>query len=317
MQVETPKIRLEKESADLSFARFVVDPLERGYGTTLGNSLRRMLLSQLPGAAAVGVTIDGVAHEFSTIKGVKEDVVDIILNLKGLAVKILDEDITSKKTLRLIANKAGILTAKDFETNPEVEILNPEHYICTLDKGGKIDMHVVVGRGRGYVSAERNKDPRQPIGYIPMDSTFTPVIKANYFVENTRVGQNIDYDKLTLEVTTNATVSAKEVVALSAKIVEEHTQLFVTLVEDIARTTILTQPQEDKEKEILEMSIEDLELSVRSSNCLKRANIHTVQDLINKTEDEMLRVKNLGKKSLDEIVNKLANMGLGFRTEED
>jgi DNA-directed RNA polymerase subunit alpha len=316
MEIEMPRIHVE-ESEDLCYAKFVVEPLERGYGTTLGNSLRRILLSALPGAAPVGVMIEGVKHEFSTIKGVREDVVDIILNLKSLAVKTFNTDRNYKKTIRLSKFGAGTVTAKDFIVDPEVEILNPGLYICSLDSDGKLELELTIGRGRGYVSADKNKDGKAPIGFIPMDSLFTPVVKVNYNVESTRVGQNIDFDKLTIEVTTNGTISAKEVISLAAKIIEDHTKLFVNLVDNMHNIDILVSREEDKQTKILEMSIDDMELSVRSYNCLKRASINTVEDLIKKTEEDMLRVRNLGRKSLDEVINKLNALGLSLKSTDE
>ena len=316
MEIEKPKITVE-ESPDLRFATFVVEPLERGYGITLGNSLRRVLLSALPGVAAVGITIEGVSHEFSTIKGVKEDVAEIILNLKQLNLKTTYSDKSILKSIKLAKNSEGVVTAADFIEDPEVEILNPDLYICTIDKGGRLNMEVFVAGGRGYVVAEQNKDSKKPIGYIPIDSIFTPVKAVSYSVESTRVGQNIDYDKLIMEVKSDGSMSARDVVSLAAKTIEDHFRLFVTLSDTISAMDILISRDEDKQRKVLEMSIEDMDLSVRSYNCLKRANIHTVEDLTKKSEDEMLKVRNLGRKSLDEVINKLHSYGLDLRVGEE
>lgn len=316
MEIERPKIQCD-ESADGSYAKFTIEPLERGFGITIGNCLRRVLLSALPGAAIKGVKIAGVKHEFSTIKGVREDVAEIILNLKGVAVKTSSQDRNYQTVLRLYSATPGVITAKNIETHADVEILNPDHYICTLDAGAVLDMELTIGRGRGYVSANENKDPNAPIGYIPIDSIFTAVKKVNYEVGNTRVGQSIDYDKLTMEVYTNGTMSAREVVSLSAKIVEDHIKLFVDLSENISGMDILVNREKDKQKKVLEMSIEDMDLSVRSFNCLKRANINTVEDLTKRTEEDMLKVRNLGRKSLDEVIGKLRELGLDLKNSDE
>lgn len=316
MEIETPRITLE-ESADNRSGKFVVEPLERGYGITLGNALRRVLLSALPGTAVVGINIEGISHEFSTIPGVKEDVAEIILNLKGLNLKAEYADKSLKKTLKIERKTPGVVTAADIERDPEITILNPDMYICTLDEGGVLNMEMSVGCGRGYVVAANNKDSSKPIGYIPIDSIFTPVKAASYSVESTRVGQSIDYDKLTLEVKTDGSLSAKEVVSLAAKAICEHIRLFVDLSDTFSGTTILVSNEGDKHTKILEMSIEEMDLSVRSYNCLKRAGIHTVEDLTKKSEDDMLKVRNLGSKSLDEVIAKLRSYGLDLRSNED
>lgn len=316
MEIEKPRITLE-ESADYRSGKFVVEPLERGYGITLGNALRRVLLSALPGAAVVGISIEGVSHEFSTIKGVKEDVAEIILNLKGLNIKANYADRNLKKTLKIERTEPGIVTAADIELDPEIEILNPDLYICTLDEGARLMMEMTVAKGRGYVVAEKNKDETKPIGYIPIDSIFTPVRSASYSVENTRVGQSIDYDKLTIEVKTDGSLSAKEVLSLAAKAIEDHIKLFVTLSDTISGMDILVSREEDTKQKVLEMNIEDMDLSVRSYNCLKRANIHTVEDLTKKTEEDMLKVRNLGRKSLDEVISKLHSYNLDLKSNED
>ncbi len=316
IQIEKPKITCE-ETNNGCFARFIVEPLDRGFGITLGNCLRRVLLSALPGAAAMGIKINGVQHEFSSIKGVMEDVVDIVLNIKNLAVKTTETSADFKTVLRVNKYGAGEVTAADFEPNDQVEILNPDLHICTLDNGAKFEMEVYVGRGRGYVPAERNKDEDAPIGYIAVDSIFTPVKKVNYFVSNTRVGQSIDYDKLTIEVDTNGTLTAREVISLSAKLVNDHINLFVELVDSMAQMETLVSREEDKQTKVLEMTIEDMDLSVRSYNCLKRAGICTVEDLTKKSENDLAKVKNLGKRSLEEVQEKLQSYGLSLRNDEE
>ena len=316
MEIEKPRITLQ-ESADLKVGKFVVEPLERGYGITLGTALRRVLLSALPGAAVVGVNIEGVSHEFSTIKGVKEDVAEIILNLKGLNLKANYTDKTLKKVLKIERTTPGVVLAKDILDDPEIEILNPDMYICTIDEGGRLIMDLTVAKGRGYVVAENLKDPTQPIGYIPIDAIFTPVKAASYSVTSTRVGQSIDYDKLTLEVKTDGSLSAKDVVSLAAKALEEHIRQFVDLSDYMRNIGILKEPDEDRQQKVLEMSIEDMDLSVRSYNCLKRAGIHTVEDLTKKSEDDMLKVRNLGRKSLDEVISKLRSYGLDLKSSEE
>ncbi|MBR7111142.1 MAG: DNA-directed RNA polymerase subunit alpha [Clostridia bacterium] len=316
IEIKKPKISVtENESG--SEAKFVIEPLERGYGQTLGNALRRLLLSALPGAAAIGIRIEGVDHEFSTIPGVREDVTEIILNLKGVAFKSATTDREFRKVLNLNKSEAGVVTAGDIEGDAEVEVLNPDHYICTLSAGAKLAMEITIGRGRGYVSADNNKISKAPIGYIPIDAFFAPVIKANYTVENTRVEQSIDFDKLTLDVTTNGTCSARQVVSLAAKILEDHTKLFVDLDETIKGIKTIVSPEGSGSGKLLEKNIEELEFTVRSYNCLKRASIHTVQDLIAKTEDDMLKVRNLGQKSLDEIKKKLEDLGLSLRNRDE
>ena len=317
MEIKSPKISFEANESK-NYAKFVVEPLERGFGTTIGNSLRRILLSALPGAAAVGVKIAGVDHEFSTIKGVKEEVTEIILNLKTVRFKAVSSlEKAGRQRCSLHANTVGAVTAGEIECATGIEVMNPDQVICTLDDGAEIDMEIFVKCGRGYVPAAQNKEVLEPIGYIPIDAIYTPVIKANYTVESTRVEQSIDFDKLTLEVTTDGTTSAKEITSLAAKIMNDHVKLFVDLVENMAEKAILVEPQADTQKKVLEMSVEDLDLSVRSYNCLKRANIHTVDDLTRRTEDDMLKVRNLGKKSLEEVVKKLEDLGLGLKTQED
>jgi len=316
MEIERPKITLE-ESADFRTGRFIVEPLERGYGTTLGNSIRRVLLSALPGAAVVGVQIEGVDHEFSTIKGIREDVAEIILNLKELNLKANYSDKSLKKTIRIEKNTPGVVTAADIDLDPEVEVLNPELYICTMDANSKLNMEMTVGRGRGYVVAEHNKDASKPIGFIAIDSRFTPVKAASYSVEATRVGQDINYDRLIIDVKTDGSLSAKDTLSLAARSIEDHIRLFVGLSTTISEMDILINREEGEQQRILEMKIEDMDLSVRSYNCLKRANINTVEDLTNKSEDDMLKVRNLGRKSLDEVINKLRGYGLDLSKGEE
>ena len=313
--IEKPSITSADLSEDGSHGTFVLEPLERGYGTTLGNSLRRVLLSSLTGYAITSVKIDGVLHEFSTIEGVKEDVTEIVLNLKNVILKIHG---TGPKTMYLDVTNATEITAGDIQTDSEVEILNPELHIATLSPEAHVVMELTAGNGRGYVSAERNKAMlNPPIGVIAIDSIYTPVNKVNYTVENTRVGDITDFDKLTLEVWTNGTLTAKDAVSLAAKILTEHLNLFVDLSEEASNVEVMVVKDTDGNKQTLEMTVEELDLSVRSFNCLKRANIHKVGDLIEKSEDDMMKVRNLGKKSLDEVVAKLAQFGLTLRQEDE
>lgn len=316
MEMERPRITCE-ETDNGAFARFVVEPLEKGYGITLGNAMRRTLLSALPGSAAIAVRIAGVAHEFSTIRGVTEDVVDIILNLKNLYVKCKDQSRDFITYLHIRKTGAGEVTARDFEDNSDVEILNPDLHICTMDDGAVLDMDLMIGNGRGYVPNNINKEKFEDIDYIAMDSIFSPVKKVNFNVESTRVGQSVNFDKLTLEVETNGTTSAREIVSLSGKIIMEHINLFVELCSQMANTDILVSREEDKQVKILELPIEEMDLSVRSYNCLKRAGINTVEDLIKKSRGDMLKVKNLGIKSIDEVIAKLESYGLSLRRDED
>jgi len=294
LEIEKPRIECVEEKGG-SYAKFVMEPLEKGFGVTIGNALRRILLSSLPGSAVTNIRIAGVDHEFMALKGAKEDVTEVVLNMKGLEVKIDSDDKNFKKTLKLKAHGPCVVTAADIADDDEVHIMNKNMYICSLEEDGELDMEIMVAQGRGYVPADRNKDMSLPIGYIAIDSIYTPVKRASYVVENTRVGQNTDFDKLTLEVTTNGTVSAKEVVSLSAKLMNEYNCLFIELVENMANSSILVSREEDKVHKLLVMSVEDMDLSVRSYNCLKRAGINTVEDLIKKTEDDMLKVKNLGR----------------------
>ena len=313
--IEKPRIETAELAADGTYGKIVVEPLERGYGVTLGNSLRRILLSSLPGYAITSVKIDGVLHEFSTIPGVKEDVTEIILNLKSVILKIHGE---GPKTVYIDASGEGEVVAGDIKCDSEVEIINTDHHICTLDKDASINMELTVAKGRGYVSAEQNKKLMQPvIGVIAIDSIYTPILKANYTIDDIRVGQDIGFDKLTLEVWTNGTISATEAVSLGAKFLNEHLALFGDLSGEAYDTEIMVDKGEDAKEKVLEMTIEELDLSVRSFNCLKRAGINTVEDLINKTEEEMMKVRNLGKKSLDEVINKLHSFGLELRSEDE
>ncbi len=316
MKMERPKITCE-ETDNGSFARFVVEPLEKGYGITLGNAMRRTLLSALPGSAPIAVRIAGVAHEFSTIRGVTEDVVDIILNLKTMAVKCENNNDDFITYLHLRKSGAGEVTAKDFEANSEVEILTPDLHICTMDEGAVLDMDVMIGNGRGYTPSSVNKAKFDNIDFIAMDSIFSPVKTVNFNVESTRVGQSVNYDKLTLEVETNGTTSAREIVALAGKIVMEHVNLFVELCSQLASSEILVSREEDKQVKIMELPIEEMDLSVRPYNCLKRAGINTVEDLTKKSRADMLKVKNLGIKSIDEVIAKLESYGLSLCKDED
>ncbi len=316
MEMEKPRITCE-ETEGGSYARFIVEPLEKGNGITLGNCMRRVLLSALPGAAPIAIRINGVMHEFSTVNGVSEDVVDIILNLKYLAVKTenLERDFTT--SLYLTKKGAGEVKASDFAPNSDVEILNPDLHICTCDDDADLELEVLIGRGRGYVPNNINKEKVPSVDYIAMDSLFSPVKKANYAVESTRVGQSIDFDKLTLEVETNGTITAREIVSLAGKIMNEHVNLFIELCENMSDMQIMVSREEDEQVKVLEMPIEEMDLSVRSYNCLKRANINTVDDLIKKSKGDMLKVRNLGLKSIEEVVAKLQAYGLGLRDDEE
>ncbi len=317
MEIEMPKIAVE-ENEDKSYAKVVVEPLEKGFGLTLGNALRRILLSALPGAAIQNIKFAeelGVKHEFSAIAGIKEDVTEIILNLKCVALKTVSLDKNYKKTVKVLKEGPAVLKAGDIAGDAEFEILNPDLYICTIDEGAKFDAEITIGRGRGYESADEHKT--DIIDNIAIDSNYAPVKKASYTVTATRVGQSVDFDKLTLEIWTNGAFSGRDVVSLAAKVLEEHVNMFVTLSEVGNSSNILRQSEIDVTKKILEMTIEEMDLSVRSYNCLKRANIHTVEDLTKKTEDDMLKVRNLGKKSLDEVIAKLVSLGLKLKDKED
>ncbi|MBQ3409102.1 MAG: DNA-directed RNA polymerase subunit alpha [Clostridia bacterium] len=314
IEFEKPNIKCLEIDNDNNYAKFVCEPLERGYGITIGNSLRRILLSSLPGSAITGAKIEGVQHEFSTIPNVVEDVPEIIVNLKSVRLKL---DKNEEKTLRINFKGEGEVKAGDIITDGTVEVLNPELHIATVSEGGSLVMELTADMGRGYNTAEKNKKDDQPLGLLPIDSIYTPVKKVNYSVENTRVGQMVDYDKLTIEVWTDGSLKPYEALSLAAKVMTGHLELFIDLSEATKNTKVMVEKEESKKEKVLEMSIEDLELSVRSFNCLKRANIATVEDLANKTESDMMKVRNLGKKSLDEVTNKLHALGLDFAREDD
>ena len=316
IEIEKPQIECIETPGEASYGKYVVEPLERGYGTTLGNALRRIMLSSLPGTAATSIKIAGVQHEFSTTPGVKEDVTEIVLTIKGLLTKLHTE---SGKTVYIEATGPCEVTAGDIKADAEVEVLNPELHIATLDSGASLNMEITLSHGRGYVSADRNKaaQPQTVIGVIPVDSIYTPVYKVNFTVEPTRVGASSDFDKLTLEVWTDGTISARDAVSLGAKILCDHFTLFTDLSETVGSKPTVVEKQETGGSKILDLTIEELDLSVRSFNCLKRANINTVADLISKTEDEMMKVRNLGRKSLEEVINKLAMMGLTLASDDN
>lgn len=313
IEIEKPKIETVELNEDAKYGKFVIEPLERGYGTTLGNSLRRILLSSLPGAAVTAIQIDGVLHEFSTVEGVVEDVTTIILNLKKLALKIYSEE---EKTLEIDMQGEGIVTAADITHDSDVEILNPDLHIATLAKDAHFRVRLTAKRGRGYTPADANKSEDQPIGVIPIDSIYTPVSRVTYQVEKTRVGQVANYDKLTLDVWTDGSIGPKEAISLGAKILTEHLNIFVGLTDEAQNAEIMVEKEEDQKEKVLEMTIEELDLSVRSYNCLKRAGINTVQELANKTEEDMMKVRNLGRKSLEEVKHKLEELGLGLRKDD-
>ncbi len=317
MEIERPKIETASLSPDGRYGKFVAEPLERGFGITLGNSLRRVLLSSLSGVAVTSVKIDGVVHEFSTIEGVKEDVTEIVLNLKGIAAKLYTD---GPKTVRVEAVGPCEVTADNIKQGDDIEILNPEWHIATLGEGGKLVMELTFDKGRGYVPAERNKQAiieKNDINTLPVDSIYTPVLKVNYNVESTRVGQAIDYDKLTIEVWTDGTINAQEAVSLAARVLTEHLNLFVNLSDEAAGAEIMVEKTNDDKEKALEMTIEELDLSVRSFNCLKRAGINTVEDLVSKSEDEMMKVRNLGRKSLEEVMAKLDSLGFKLNTDDE
>lgn len=314
IEFERPNIKCLEIDNDSNYSKFVCEPLERGYGITIGNSLRRILLSSLPGSAITSVKIEGVLHEFSTIPNVVEDVPEIIINLKNVRLKLEKNE---EKTLRIDVKEPGEVKAGDIITDGTVEILNPDLHIATVSEGGTLKMELTADMGRGYNNAEKNKKPDQAIGVLPIDSIYTPVKKVNYSVENTRVGQRVDYDKLTIEVWTDGSLKPYEALSLAAKVMTGHLELFIDLSETAKNTQVMIEKEENKKERVLEMSIEDLELSVRSFNCLKRAGISTVEDLTNKSEADMMKVRNLGKKSLDEVTNKLHALGLDFRKDEE
>ncbi len=314
IEIEKPRIECIENPADESYGKFIVEPLERGYGTTLGNALRRVLLSSLPGTAVTTIKIDGIQHEFSTIPGVKEDVTEIVLNVKSIIARLHSE---APKTVYIEATGECEVTAGDIKADSEVEILNPELHIATLGPDASLSMELTVSHGRGYVVAEKNKPAQVITGVIPVDSIYTPVLKVNYTVENTRVGNRTDYDKLTIEVWTDRTISPRDAVSLGAKILCDHFTLFTDLSQTIGSDSTVVEKKVTQRDKILEMTIEELDLSVRSFNCLKRANINTVEDLVSKTQDEMIKVRNLGRKSLEEVMQKLAMMGLSLASEEE
>ena len=314
IEINKPRIECIETPSDDSYGKYVVEPLERGYGTTLGNSLRRVLLSSLPGTAVTSIKIAGIQHEFATIPGVKEDVTEIVLNIKGILARLYSD---GPKTVYIEASGECEVTAGDIKPDAEVEILNPTHHIATLGPDASLSMELTIGHGRGYVSADKNKSQQTVIGTIPVDSIYNPVLKVNYTVENTRVGNQTDYDKLTIEIWTDKTITARDAVSLGAKILCDHFTIFTDLSENISTRTTVVEKVEAQRDKVLEMTIEELDLSVRSFNCLKRANINTVEDLINKTQDEMIKVRNLGRKSLEEVEHKLALMGLSLASEEN
>lgn len=316
IEIEKPRIETEELTEDGKHGRFVVEPLERGFGNTLGNSLRRVLLSSLEGCAVTSIKIDGVLHEFSTIPGVKEDVTEIVLNMKSVVAKLYE---TSPKVVEISAQGPCVVTAGDIKCDSEVEILNPEQHIATLGEDAKLNMEITIDKGRGYIPAERNKliSGNNVIGVLPIDSIYTPVLKVNYTVDNTRVGQITDYDKLTLDVWTNGVINAQEAVSLAAKVLTEHLNLFVNLSDKASNAEVMVEKDDKGKEKILEMTIEDLDLSVRSFNCLKRAGINTVEDLINKSEEDMMKVRNLGRKSLEEVIQKLNSLGFSLQKEDE
>ena len=313
VEIEKPRIECIDSPEDGSYGKYIVEPLERGYGTTLGNSLRRVLLSSLPGTAATSIKIAGVQHEFSTIPGVKEDVTEIVLNVKKIIARLHCQ---GTKTVFIDATGEREVTAGDIKTDAEVEILNPELHICSLGPDATFNMEITLSHGRGYVSSDKNKSPNMPIGTIAVDSIYTPVYKVNYTVENTRVGNMTDYDKLTLEVWTDSTISARDAVSLGAKILSDHLSLFTALSETVASKPTMSEKPETHRDKVLELTIEELDLSVRSFNCLKRANINNVEDLISRTGEDMMKVRNMGRKSLEEVQNKLAMMGLSLASDD-
>lgn len=314
IEIEKPRIVCLETPTDDSYGKYIIEPLERGYGTTLGNSLRRVLLSSLPGTAVTSIKIAGVQHEFSTVPGVKEDVTEIVLNVKSIIARLHCQ---TPKTVYIEATGEGEVTAGDIKADGEVEVLNPELHIATLGAGASLSMELTIGHGRGYVSAAKNKTAQMPIGTIPVDSIYTPVLKVNYTVENTRVGNQTDFDKLTIEVWTDKTITARNALSLGAKILVDHFTIFTDLSETVGGTSTVVEKVETPKDKLLDMTIEELDLSVRSFNCLKRANINTVEDLINKTQDEMIKVRNLGRKSLEEVEHKLAQLGLALASDDN
>lgn len=314
IEIEKPRIECVALSDDNTYGKFVVEPLEKGYGTTLGNSLRRILLSSLPGTAVTSIKIDGVLHEFSTVPGVVEDVADIILNIKSLALK---SDTDEVQTMIIDATEPGEITAADIIAPEAIEILNGDLHIATLDENSRLYIEMVVERGRGYVSADKNKKEDQPIGTIPVDAIYTPIQKVNFYLEDTRVGQRTDYDRLTIELWSNGSIKPDEAISLSARILSDHLKLFIGLTDGMDHVPIMVEKEEEEKDKILDMTIEELDLSVRSYNCLKRAGINTVYELTQKTEDDMMKVRNLGKKSLEEVEQKMEALGLSLRSTEE
>ncbi|MBO5210600.1 MAG: DNA-directed RNA polymerase subunit alpha [Clostridia bacterium] len=315
IEIEKPRIDTAMITADGKYGKFVMEPLERGYATTLGNSMRRVLLSILPGAAVTGIKIDGVVHEFSTIPGVKEDVTEIILNIKGIIAKLYSDDV---KKVYIEAEGPCVVTADSIKADSEVEILNPELHIATLDEGAKLNMELTIDKGRGYVPADQNKPAQTVVGFIPVDSIYTPVLKANFSVDNTRVGNVTDKGKLTLEVWTDGSIRANEAVSMSAKVLMEHLEIFLDLTEGASEADSIMAEKNNNEKEkVLDLTIDELDLSVRSFNCLKRAGINTVEDLINKSEEDMMKVRNLGRKSLEEVIAKLDSFGFTLKKDDE
>ncbi len=315
IEIEKPRIDTAQITADGKYGKFVMEPLERGYATTLGNSMRRVLLSILPGVAVTGIKIDGVVHEFSTIPGVKEDVTEIILNIKGIIAKLHSDDV---KKVYIEAEGPCVVTADSIKADSEVEILNPDLYIATLDEGAKLNMELTLDKGRGYVPADQNKPAQTVVGFIPVDSIYTPVLKANFSVDNTRVGNVTDKGKLTLEVWTDGSIRANEAVSMSAKVLMEHLEIFLDLTEGASEADSIMAEKNNNEKEkVLDLTIDELDLSVRSFNCLKRAGINTVEDLINKSEEDMMKVRNLGRKSLEEVIAKLNSFGFTLKKDDE
>ena len=314
IEIEKPRIECIENSAEASYGKFIVEPLERGYGTTLGNSLRRVLLSSLPGTAVTKIKIAGIQHEFSTIPGVTEDVTEIVLNVKGIIARLHCD---TPKTVYIEASGEGEVTAGDIKADGEVEILNPEQHICSLGPDASFNMEITLSHGRGYVPSDKNKTPNMPIGTIAVDSIYTPVYKVNYTVENTRVGNMTDYDKLTLEIYTNGTLAPDEAVSLAAKVLSEHLSLFIDLSENAKTAEVMIEKEDNEKEKVLEMNIDELELSVRSYNCLKRAGINTVEELCNRTSDDMMKVRNLGRKSLEEVLAKLKELGLQLNPSDE
>jgi DNA-directed RNA polymerase subunit alpha len=314
LEIEKPRLECIEKAEDGSYGKFIIEPLERGYGTTLGNAMRRILLSSLPGCAVTAVKIEGVVHEFSTVPNVKEDVMEIILNLKSLAIKV-DGELPTTATIEVVG--PAVVTAADIRSDGSVEVINQDHYIATVSEGGRFFVELTIDKGRGYVSADKNKAYSTSIGMLPIDAIYTPISRVNYTIENTRVGQITDYDKLTLEIWTNGTITPDEAISLSAKILIEHFKLFLSLADHADKVEIMVEKEEDNKDKVLEMTIEELDLSVRSYNCLKRAGINSVQELVLKSEEDMMKVRNLGKKSLEEVQQKLTALGFNLKMGDE